>query len=93
MDPIKDEEVESRKVTLNLQKKKLGINKLLIFDLDETLAHCVRQETPENKPDIHLDIKLANGKVLKAGFNVRPHTYEMLEELNKYYEIAVFTAS
>ena len=53
---------------------KKGINKLLIFDLDETLAHCVRQETPENQPDIHLDIKLANGKVLKAGFNIRPHT-------------------
>ena len=53
----------------------------------------MRQETAENKPDLHLDIKLANGKVLKAGFNVRPHTHEMLEELNKYYEIAVFTAS
>ena len=93
MDPIKDEEVDARKVNLKLVKKKKGINKLLIFDLDETLAHCVRQETPENQPDIHLDIKLANGKVLKAGFNIRPHTQEMLKELNKYYEIAVFTAS
>lgn len=40
-----------------------------------------------------MNITLATGKSIKAGFNIRPHTYEMLEELNKYYEIAVFTAS
>ena len=40
MDVIKEEEIESRKI--NLEWKKKGINKLLIFDLDETLAHCVR---------------------------------------------------
>ena len=93
MEPIKDEDVESRKVDLKLKKLDSGIHKLLIFDLDETLAHCVRQESAENKAEIHLDIKLANGKILNAGFNVRPHTHEMLRELNKYYEIAVFTAS
>ena len=93
MEPIKDEDVESRKVNLKLKKLDSGINKLLIFDLDETLAHCVRQETPENMAAIHLDIKLATGKILNAGFNIRPHTHEMLIELNKYYEIAVFTAS
>jgi len=67
--------------------------KLLLFDLDETLAHCVRQENPNQPPDVKLDIHTANGKVLTAGFNVRPYTQEMLEEVNKYYEVAVFTAS
>jgi hypothetical protein len=42
MQPIDDNELEVRKVNIYLKKKKLGINKLLLFDLDETLAHCVR---------------------------------------------------
>ena len=42
MQPIDDNELEVRKVNIDLKKKKLGINKLLIFDLDETLAYCVR---------------------------------------------------
>lgn len=42
MDVIKPEDIESRKKNLKLVKAKDGIKKLLIFDLDETLAHCVR---------------------------------------------------
>lgn len=34
-----------------------------------------------------------SGKVLKAGFNIRPYTKECLEMVNKHFEIAVFTAS
>lgn len=47
MDPIDQNEIDSRKVDLDLKKKKKGITKLLLFDLDETLAHCVRSENPE----------------------------------------------
>lgn len=47
MEPIVNEEIEKRKVDLPLKKRKFGITKLLIFDLDETLAHCVRQENPD----------------------------------------------
>jgi len=36
---------------------------------------------------------LISGKVLKAGFNIRPFTKECLELANKYYEVVVFTAS
>ena len=82
-----------KQVELKLKKFKHGIKKLLIFDLDETLAHCIRVESPDHPPDVRLDITTANGKVINAGFNVRPYTIEMLEEVNKYYEVAVFTAS
>jgi CTD small phosphatase-like protein 2 len=91
MDPIPDEEVESRKIDFKFKKK--GVTKLLIFDLDETLAHCVRQEKPERPPDVRLDIKLQSGKTLNAGFNVRPFTHQLLQAVNKHYEVAVFTAS
>lgn len=66
---------------------------MILFDLDETLAHCVRQESPDRPPDIYLNIVLVSGKVLKAGFNVRPFTTECLELVNKHFEVAVFTAS
>jgi len=42
MDPIKEEDIKSREIEIQLKKKDRGITKLLIFDLDETLAHCVR---------------------------------------------------
>ena len=93
MDPIDEEEVKSREITLNWKKRDKGITKLLIFDLDETLAHCVRTENPDRPPDIKLDIKMQSGKILKAGFNVRPYTKQLLESVNKIYEVAVFTAS
>lgn len=93
MEPIDDEEVRSREITLNWKKKDKGITKLLIFDLDETLAHCVRTKNPSRAPDVTLDIKMQSGSILKAGFNVRPYTKQMLESVNKIYEVAVFTAS
>jgi hypothetical protein len=76
MDPIADSEVESRIIDFKFKKK--GMSKLLIFDLDETLAHCVRQENPQRPPDVRLDIKLQSGKILNAGFNVRPFTQQLL---------------
>jgi len=78
---------------IDLPFTKPGVKKTIIFDLDETLAHCVRQENPAREPDVHLNITLTSGKVLKAGFNIRPYTKECLELVNKYYEVIVFTAS
>ena len=97
MQGIKDEEVECRKVNLDLKKigKDKSITKLLIFDLDETLAHCIRTNTEgsDRVPDVKLNIRLQSGKDYKASFNIRPYTQKMLIEVNKYYEVAVFTAS
>lgn len=40
MNPIDPEEIESRMIELPFTKP--NIKKTIIFDLDETLAHCVR---------------------------------------------------
>lgn len=93
MEQIDDEEILSRQVTLDLKKRHQGIDKLLLFDLDETLAHCVRTENPEQEPDVQLQIRLQSGSKFRASFNIRPYTHQMLREVNKYYEVAVFTAS
>lgn len=42
---------------------------------------------------MQLEINLQSGKKFQANFNIRPYTHEMLKEVNKYYEVAVFTAS
>ena len=43
---------------IELPHTKPGVKKTIIFDLDETLANCVRQEKPNRTPDVYLDIKL-----------------------------------
>jgi hypothetical protein len=67
---------------VDLPFTKPGIKKTIIFDLDETLTHCVRQENPNRPSDVYLDIKLMSGKVMKCGFNIRPFTKECLELVN-----------
>jgi Dullard-like phosphatase family protein len=43
--------------------------------------------------DVILPIKFPHGDIIEAGINVRPYALEILEELNKHFEIIVFTAS
>lgn len=74
---------------------KPGITKLLLLDLDETLAHCVTRAHP-NDPDfpadVYLSVETSQGSK-KAGFNIRPKCKELLEAANTNYEVCVFTAS
>lgn len=65
--------------------------KTIVFDLDETLIHC--NENTSMPCDVILPIKFPNGDIIEAGINIRPYTMECLEELSKYFEIIVFTAS
>jgi len=67
---------------IELPFTKEGIRKMIIFDLDETLAHCVRKENANRPSDVYLDITTMSGKVLRAGFNIRPFTRECLEMVN-----------
>ena len=94
---IKDlEEVDNNKLAskmIDLPWKKKGFNKTIVFDLDETLAHCVRNQDKKRKADVYLPIKMPNGRTAEVGFNIRPFCKECLETANKFYEVVVFTAS
>jgi CTD small phosphatase-like protein 2 len=75
--------VAKKAVTLPKFKHK-SIKKTIIFDLDETLIHCV--DDPETqKPDVILTIRFPNGEIAEAGINVRPYALECLKEANKYF--------
>ena len=87
-----------RKKIINIDDKK-NINqnkKMLILDLDETLVHsCLKPIQIKGhsiQPDIALQVKFHqnyhNVYVLK-----RPYVDEFLEEMDKYYNIIIFTAS
>jgi hypothetical protein len=78
-------------ITFEFQKP--GFKKLLIFDLDETLIHCEREELitelseedDELKfvPDIYIDIKTPDSdEVVKTGFTIRPYALECLKAAN-----------
>jgi len=65
--------------------------KLLVFDLDETLVHCVTENI--EKADKAITVTLNTGEKIKAGVNIRPHAIECLKDLTEHYELMVFTAS
>lgn len=65
--------------------------KVAIFDMDETLIHCVDDIEREN-PDVVLEIDfspdgLGNNPndIVCAGVNIRPYVIECLEEANKNF--------
>ena len=69
------------------------IEKLLVFDLDETLIHCIFNDEDIHDADVFLDIKIPNQKSVKTGFNIRPYWKELMDSVKNDWEIAVFTAS
>lgn len=66
--------------------------KVLIFDLDETLIHCVDDVETQN-PDVIIEVDFPDGELAYAGINIRPFALECLIEANKYMQVGVFTAS
>ena len=86
------EQIIEKQIEVEFKKKHL--TKLLLLDLDETLVHCVKKPNPLRPPMVHLDITAPSGQVIKGvGFNIRPHTRELLVAANQHYEVCVFTAS
>ena len=65
--------------------------KTVIFDLDETLVHCVTDNI--EKADKIITVTLNTNEKIQAGVNIRPYVNECLETLAQHYELIVFTAS
>lgn len=88
---VSQEEIDSKKVFLpppdSPHKKKV-----IVFDLDETLVHCM-EEFEQNEVDHVLTIEFPNNEVVDAGLNIRPYAIECLKEANKHFQVIVFTAS
>lgn len=67
--------------------------KTMVFDLDETLIHCVDDLESEN-PQIVIDLTFKGEPYpIKAGINIRPGVRECLEYANTMFRVIVFTAS
>eukprot|EP01029_Cantina_marsupialis_P016535 TRINITY_DN368_c0_g1_i2.p2 TRINITY_DN368_c0_g1~~TRINITY_DN368_c0_g1_i2.p2 ORF type:complete len:219 (-),score=46.30 TRINITY_DN368_c0_g1_i2:653-1309(-) len=62
----------------------------LVLDLDETLVHSSVQ--PMDAYDFVVTLKLM-GNTCKVFVKIRPGAEDYLEEMSKYFEVIVFTAS
>ena len=91
LQPVNLEQLKEKRVNVPRRKGYEG-KKTLIFDLDETLVHCC-EDTTKSNPMVILPIVFPTGEVVQAGMNIRPYALECLREVNKYFEVFVFTAS
>ena len=59
--------------------------KTIVFDLDETLIHCV-DDVDNDDPDVVIPIQFSEDpEPVMAGINIRPHVRECLEAANRYF--------
>jgi Dullard-like phosphatase family protein len=70
---------------------KSGKKKLAVFDLDETLMH--REYENYQNCDSVIKVQLPNSGNVEIGIYLRPHLFECIKEINKYYVLTIFTAS
>ena len=67
--------------------------KTIVFDLDETLIHCV-DDVDRDNPDVIIPIKFTEEpEAVLAGINIRPYAIECLKAANQHFQVVVFTAS
>ena len=87
---IKDKASFPSKVKI---KNPNNLQKLAIFDLDETLMHSeVNLKNFNNKNNI-ITILLPSQKTAKIGVYIRPNWEEAIKKISKFYCIVVYTAS
>ena len=81
------------KVNFNFENSPTEKNKkkIALFDLDETLVHCTKEQKGLNGDSVK--IKLPTNKIVNVGLNIRPHWKEALDIIKKHYHIVVYTAS
>ena len=68
--------------------------KIAVFDLDETLIHCIGKISKNNniKYDEETEVTINNQKI-KIGFNIRPNWKNSLDMIKQFYHIVLYTAS
>ena len=77
-----------------------GNKKIALFDLDETIVHCIGEINMNNvesfslQSDAKIRVHLPGGKrEVTIGINIRPHWEEALNKIKNKYHIIAFTAS
>merc|ERR1719189_298927 len=77
-----------------IDKKALNSFKnTLVLDLDETLVHCTTEAFEvKGKPDAVFEVTF-NGVDYTVYMNKRPYLDAFLDEVSKWFEVVVFTAS
>jgi CTD small phosphatase-like protein 2 len=72
-------------LTVSVPPLTLLEKKTIIFDLDETLIHCV-DDIEQEDPDVIIEIDFEDeDEPVHAGINIRPYMYECLKEANKFF--------
>lgn len=79
------------KVSFNFDNSGDVKKKLAVFDLDETLVHCLVKDYQTSKNVI--SVVLPSKSVAKVGVNIRPHWEQALKRIQKKYHIVIYTAS
>ena len=78
--------------------KHSSLKKVLIFDIDETLIHCLdEKDAADATPDVIIKIPLDEEELKNsednpegldhadAGINIRPHVYDCLKQANELF--------
>lgn len=65
--------------------------RIAVFDLDETLVHCVGSDFQKGQHKIQVYLPL--NKVVNIGINIRPNFKKALKLIMKKYHIVIYTAS
>ena len=93
-------EVPKSKTKINFKFSKERQNKkIALFDLDETLVHCIGDinknncDNPKFKNAHKINVVLPCNKEVTIGINIRPHLKESLDKIKDVYNIVIFTAS
>mmetsp|Transcript_2880 Transcript_2880/g.3934 ORF Transcript_2880/g.3934 Transcript_2880/m.3934 type:complete len:207 (+) Transcript_2880:1975-2595(+) len=89
---VPEERIQNKLVYLPEPWEPETQKKVLIFDMDETLIHCVDDIETQN-PDVLLEIDFPGEETVCAGINLRPYLMQCLQEANKMFQVIVFTAS
>ena len=89
---IKKEEMPrcKQKVNFNFPPEEKQ-KKIALFDLDETLVHCMNNEKGMNGDVI--SVKLPTNKTVKVGLNIRNNWQKAIDLIKNHYHIVVYTAS